>query len=468
MSATKGDVIESFGWLEHQRILFISSFVIGTIGVLLFRYFGFGILVTSLFALSTMTLYMVSGVTKKFVIRPDILGDNLYYLGFLFTLVSMAYSLYSLGIKKSDINAILENFGLAISTTLYGLALRVFFNQTKSDLEGYDTAVRMSLTDAASSLIGEMSTLGRDVATLRLTFTQSINETIAAQKESLAEISKINKSYLNETASAHRESIVNLFQDITDKQNKFLKDGSDRQIQDLNKLNQFILNKQIEIDRIFKNEFENLAKGMYLSINEVAESSKQFSVEAKKLAPSTAKMFKEFDKFSANAEQINNNLIAPLTNVTNAVSESSQNLIEVSKSLQTINKHINEMSSEMPTVLDGMNSKYKLAINSQLQFYESIKDNLNNSVTELKVFGLENQKIITERNLENKAILQDYIDSNINYKSTIDEVMKSFTKLNDQINFLSHEINQLKLNIKNNDESTPQAPILITDSEKIT
>jgi hypothetical protein len=199
---------------------------------------------------------MVSGVTKKFVIRPDILGDNLYYLGFLFTLVSMAYSLYSLGIKKSDINAILENFGLAISTTLYGLALRVFFNQTKSDLEGYDTAVRMSLTDAASSLIGEMSTLGRDVATLRLTFTQSINETIAAQKESLAEISKINKSYLNETASAHRESIVNLFQDITDKQNKFLKDGSDRQIQDLNKLNQFILNKQIEIDRIFKNEFK--------------------------------------------------------------------------------------------------------------------------------------------------------------------------------------------------------------------
>ena len=454
MSATKGDVIESFGWLEHQRILFISSFVIGTIGVLLLRYFGFGILVTSLFALSTMTLYMVSGVTKKFVIRPDILGDNLYYLGFLFTLVSMAYSLYSLGIKKSDINAILENFGLAISTTLYGLALRVFFNQTKSDLEGYDTAVRMSLTDAASSLIGEMSTLGRDVATLRLTFTQSINETIAAQKESLAEISKINKSYLNETASAHLESIVNLFQDITDKQNKFL--------------NQFILNKQIEIDRIFKNEFENLAKGMYLSINEVAESSKQFSVEAKKLAPSTAKMFKEFDKFSANAEQINNNLIAPLTNVTNAVSESSQNLIEVSKSLQTINKHINEMSSEMPTVLDGMNSKYKLAINSQLQFYESIKDNLNNSVTELKVFGLENQKIITERNLENKAILQDYIDSNINYKSTIDEVMKSFTKLNDQINFLSHEINQLKLNIKNNDESTPQAPTLITDSEKIT
>ena len=179
------------------------------------------------------------------------------------------------------------------------------------------------------------------------------------------------------------------------------------------------------------------------------------------------KLQKAFDKFSANAEQINNNLIAPLTNVTNAVSESSQNLIEVSKSLQTINKHINEMSSEMPTVLDGMNSKYKLAINSQLQFYESIKDNLNNSVTELKVFGLENQKIITERNLNNKVILQDYIDSNINYKSTIDEVMKSFTKLNDQINFLSHEINQLKLNIKNNDESTPQAPILITDSEKI-
>ena len=33
-------------------------------------------------------------VTKRYRLREDKVGDNIYYLGFLFTLVSLAYALH--------------------------------------------------------------------------------------------------------------------------------------------------------------------------------------------------------------------------------------------------------------------------------------------------------------------------------------------------------------------------------------
>lgn len=450
MSATKSDVISSFGWLEHQRILFLSAFIVGTIGVLSFRSLGFGILVTSAFTLTVMTLYMFSGVTKKFIIRPDVLGDNLYYLGFLFTLVSMAYSLYSLGVRKSDINAILENFGLAISTTLYGLALRVFFNQTKSDLEGYDTAVRMSLTDAASSLIGEMSSLGRDISTLRQTFTQTINETLEAQKNSLDQISKSNKVFINENMSAQRESITNLFDNLSKKQNEFLKEGLDRQAQELNKLNHFVLNKQIEMDRKFQTELENILEKITNSVSVVSDGAQQFSLEAKKFAPASAKVLKELDKFSSYSDLIQNNLITPLIDTTNAVSMASTQLNEITNSVKNINSHINGMSSEMPTVLEGMNSKYKVAINSQIQFYDSVKENLSNSINDLKLLGFEMKKATADQYSSQARITQSNIESNERYKTSIDNLVISFSDLNTKIDALSNGLTQIKSIVEDN------------------
>ncbi len=463
MSATKEDVVESFGWLEHQRILFISSFAIGAIGVLVLRMFGVGIIFTSLFALVIMTAYMISGVTKKFVIRPDILGDNLYYLGFLFTLVSMAYSLYSLGVKKSDINAILENFGLAISTTLYGLALRVFFNQTKSDLEGYESAVRISLTDAAAGLIGEMSKIGRDLATLRLTFTQSIDETIVAQRFSLEQMTRINKEFMSETVTAHREAIVNLIKEITEKQNKFLKDGVDLQTQNLNKLSQLITNKQIEMDRKFQTEIGVISMGMADSLKTVKDSVQQFAFETKKFVPATAKVLKEFDKFSSHSEAINENLVLPLSTIRTVLTDSSERLYEISASMDHMNKTISELTADMPTVLEGLNAKYKNAVNSQVQFYDSIKDLLDQSINNLVAVGHDNQRVSAEQALTQASAVQRFVDSSSLYSTGVASITSSFANLNNNIEILNNLILQMRGGVKNDNDSvkSDSSPISI-------
>ncbi len=176
MSADKDDFLKAFIWFEHQRIIFFGVFILGSIVIILLRHLGLGGLATAAAAVSMMFGYVATGMWQKFKVRLDVLGDNVYYLGFLFTLVSLSMSLYQLGAGVADINKLLENFGLAIATTLVGLALRVMFNQPKAEINEYEESVRMSLTEAGANFVGTLSKLRNDFSTARETLKQIMLE----------------------------------------------------------------------------------------------------------------------------------------------------------------------------------------------------------------------------------------------------------------------------------------------------
>src|SRR5258707_5869044 len=74
----------------------------------------------------------VLGIARLFRLRDDQSGDNLYYMGFLFTLTSLAGSLYQYSVEGSA-EQIVQNFGIAIASTIAGIALRIFFNQMRRE-----------------------------------------------------------------------------------------------------------------------------------------------------------------------------------------------------------------------------------------------------------------------------------------------------------------------------------------------
>src|SRR5450432_2709227 len=65
-------------------------------------------------------------------LRDDQSGDNLYYMGFLFTLTSLGVSLYQFSTTRAA-EEIVQNFGIAIGSTIAGIGLRVIFNQMRRD-----------------------------------------------------------------------------------------------------------------------------------------------------------------------------------------------------------------------------------------------------------------------------------------------------------------------------------------------
>jgi hypothetical protein len=224
MTVEKEDVYKAFWWLDHQRIFFFAAFLIGAILILSLKLIGAHGGLVSFVAVAIMFAYAILGTRNKIKVRLDVLGDNLYYLGFLYTLISLSFSLYQLGKGYADINGLLENFGLAIMTTLTGLALRVFFNQPKADITEYENTVRLSLTEATASFIGETSKIGRDISTLRAVLSQIVDETRQTQQQATASLNKaIEKQIglLDKTSAKNQQNIDALLDKVKITQDDF-------------------------------------------------------------------------------------------------------------------------------------------------------------------------------------------------------------------------------------------------------
>lgn len=107
-----------------------------------------------------IALYALLTVFRtRFRIRYDQAGDNCYYMGFIFTLVSLGVALYHV---RADISVqaygigVVRDFGLALSTTVVGIILRVALNQIREDPHDIEEASRRELIEHSRALSGQL------------------------------------------------------------------------------------------------------------------------------------------------------------------------------------------------------------------------------------------------------------------------------------------------------------------------
>jgi hypothetical protein len=98
---------------------------------------------------------LLIGFATSLRLRDDQSGDNLYYMGFLFTLTSLGVSLYQFTATRAA-EEIVQNFGIAIGSTITGIGLRVIFNQMRRDPVEVERIMRLELADAARRVRREL------------------------------------------------------------------------------------------------------------------------------------------------------------------------------------------------------------------------------------------------------------------------------------------------------------------------
>lgn len=151
-----------------DRFAFLLAFALGVLGGLLLKIAGAHPFVTASYAALILVAYaLVAWAGGRIKIEPEAIGDNCYYLGFLFTLASLAFTLYQMadpaanGGKPADIPEVISGFGVALSSTIVGVFLRVFMMQMRPDFVAKDRAVRADLNqsyaDFRKNLSGTMS-----------------------------------------------------------------------------------------------------------------------------------------------------------------------------------------------------------------------------------------------------------------------------------------------------------------------
>lgn len=161
----------------QDQILFFSLFIIGAIGIVSLKYFEVSQIAVTAFPVSLMLFYAVTAfVTKRYRIREDRVGDNVYYLGFLFTLISLAYALAVYDANGFGTDVIITNFGIAIFTTILGLAGRVFFNQMREDPVEYEREVRYALAEASTALRSQLGDISTDLSSFKRKLLQILEE----------------------------------------------------------------------------------------------------------------------------------------------------------------------------------------------------------------------------------------------------------------------------------------------------
>lgn len=112
--------------------------------------------------------------------RPDRLGDNFYYLGFIYTLASLSSALSRLSGGADLSNEVLGSFGIALVTTIVGIAGRVVFVQFRGNLDDIEERSRVELAAAASELRAHLSASVREFEVFHTALLQTLRETAEA------------------------------------------------------------------------------------------------------------------------------------------------------------------------------------------------------------------------------------------------------------------------------------------------
>ena len=157
-----------------------GAFLIGITASLLLKILDFAVWLPAATSAVIIVLYaVVTFYSLNARLEPDQIGDNAYYLGFVLTLTSLAYTLWELGQHTTNpdlINDVIAGFGIALSSTIVGVVVRVILLQYRVDLVARDREARLQLNEAMQQFHLQIENLVRGMKYLGTEMVQTLEE----------------------------------------------------------------------------------------------------------------------------------------------------------------------------------------------------------------------------------------------------------------------------------------------------
>lgn len=149
-------------------------------------------------------------------LRSDQAGDNCYYLGLIYTLISLSHAIFTF--DPADMaTTIVQGFGIALLTTIFGLMLRVFFNQSRVDLEEIEDTARLELTEAAGRLKAQLSQVANNFSDFGIGLQQSLEELRQSATKSISSAADESVKAIRELAQATGEGLKSQTSSLQDR-----------------------------------------------------------------------------------------------------------------------------------------------------------------------------------------------------------------------------------------------------------
>ena len=174
--------------IRFDRWGFLAFAFAGSAGIIASKVYDIDPIYVAIGAVFVMGLYasLIAWIlTTK--LPPDQAGDNCYYLGLIFTLSSLAYAIFTFD-PNDTAATIVQGFGIALATTIWGLILRVTFSQSRIDMADIEENARLELSQTAGHLKAELSQIVVSMNDFGRQTRQSLSETQEQANELVATV----------------------------------------------------------------------------------------------------------------------------------------------------------------------------------------------------------------------------------------------------------------------------------------
>ncbi|WP_323717889.1 hypothetical protein [Paracoccus aminovorans] len=204
-----------------DRLLLLAAFALGAGGGVALKLLGVDPLLSAGFAALVLIAYAAATYyTTPLRLEPEAIGDNCYYLGFLFTLTSLSVTLYFVVRSGAESRAelipeVISGFGVALSSTIMGVFLRVLMMQFRVDLVTREQHTRLELDMAARELREEMARSLRQVKSFSLESLQLAGERDEAMRRQSDAVLAGVQAQMQHTAALVGETVQAAVRDQT-------------------------------------------------------------------------------------------------------------------------------------------------------------------------------------------------------------------------------------------------------------
>jgi len=380
------DRLRDRGFVDQWAFMIFAT--VGFAAILSGKWLGLETLWIAMFAVLLMLVYaIVVGWTGTGRVRADQAGDNCYYLGLIYTLASLSYAIATFD-PNDTASTIVQGFGIALATTIFGLILRVFFNQGRPDLENIEEQARLELTDAASSLKTELREVVRQMKDFSVGLQQSLSETHEAATESMGKFTQTSVDGLNSLVDAANEAIRGEANDFAVRAKKYdtsftkLLTKLEAHSESLdgittahNRLREAADITQVAVT-VTSSSLEGLVEGTK-EINGVLESIRESSNMTRQSAENMSKAMGDVEKglnlITAETEQQLNNLrLGPGEAV-------AAGLSALNNAVSTFGISIEKISSAHNELTDGLSEQARVALTSTQEYNNALNAELEKS-----------------------------------------------------------------------------------------
>jgi hypothetical protein len=198
--------------------MFGVALAFGVAAILFGYWFQDPFITIGLPALAIVVYWRLGLRGEKRGISNEKFADTVYYLGFLFTLVALAVTLYTFSQSSGDQSQIVSQFGLALITTVVGLAIRVSLVNFQPSVEDVGDAAEGTLVTAAETFERTLNAISLQMrtqqnvmeATTRIaveTTTEALEAAVTATRESLTSATGTLSTGVNEASEKLKDTL---------------------------------------------------------------------------------------------------------------------------------------------------------------------------------------------------------------------------------------------------------------------